>query len=44
MKRIKLIYFQGLFLNHHNVAGLSILRLVDQDISTQKSAFQYPVL
>jgi len=42
MKCIKMIYLQCLFLNHHNVAGPSILCLVD--ISTQKFAFHYPVL
>ena len=44
MKCITMIYPQCLFLNHHNVAGLSILYVVDNDISTQKFAFQHPVL
>lgn len=39
-----MIYLQCPFVNHHNAAGLSILCPVDQDISTQKFAFQYPVL
>ena len=39
-----MIYPKCPFLNHHNAAGLSILCLVDRDISTQKFAFQYPVL